>query len=245
MKILAKVSLVFILLLFCHSRPLELHQIIEKHIRARGGEENLKKIHTARIAGVFVWDGQEYDFKCYIKPPTLWRCDVGAFNFFWNGTDLWNLSNPTRASKYSKDGPFGEIARSAQIFADIEGPLINYKEKGHAVELVGEKIVDGIPHYELKINLQNGGVETWFINMETFFATMKSYEMDFGERYGNLAHQNVNIYFSDYKPVDGILFPYYNERVARISHFVFKTDFIEFNIPLDDKLFEIVAEPDN
>ena len=108
--------------------------------------------------------------------------------------------------------------------------------------MIGETTIDGISQYELKINLKNGETESWYLDAETFLPTIKSYKMDFGERHGDLAVQTVKIYFSDYKPVEGILFPHYSERVARIFHFAIETDSIMINIPIDEKLFEVNIE---
>ena len=43
----------------------------------------------------------------------------------------------------------------------MDGPLIDYKAKGHTVELLGKDKVEGTDCYKLKVTLKNGDVRTY------------------------------------------------------------------------------------
>ena len=51
--------------------------------------------------------------------------------------------------------------------ADFDGPLIDYKKKGNAVEQMGVGELDGRKTYRVRVTLANGDVHFWEIDTET------------------------------------------------------------------------------
>ena len=41
----------------------------------------------------------------------------------------------------------------------MEGPLVDYRRKGHKVELLGKEKVEGVDAYKLKLTLKGGEVK--------------------------------------------------------------------------------------
>jgi hypothetical protein len=60
----------------------------------------------------------------------------------------------------------GEDLEGMSEQADFDGPLIDYKEKGHTVELLGTEEVDGTDAYKLKLTLANGSENTLYLDTE-------------------------------------------------------------------------------
>ena len=87
--------------------------------------------------------------------------------------------------------------------ADMDGPLINYKEKGHTVELVGETEIEGTPVIELKLTKKNEDVVHIFLDKEYKLEVMSRAKMD-------MMGQQVEAetYFSDYNEVGGTVMPH-------------------------------------
>ena len=52
--------------------------------------------------------------------------------------------------------------------ADMDGPLVDYKAKGHTVELLGKEKVEGSDAYKLKVTLKNGDVRTIYLDADRF-----------------------------------------------------------------------------
>ncbi len=52
--------------------------------------------------------------------------------------------------------------------ADIDGPLVDYKAKGHQVELVGKEKVEGSDAYKLKVTKKDGDVEYYFLDADSY-----------------------------------------------------------------------------
>lgn len=220
-------------------KPMNVDQIIEKHVQARGGEKVIKSVKTLKLNGTIIWDGQEYTSQTFIKSPHHYRIDFGFMDHLYDGKNLWSMKNGKGETLNTHNPIWREISTFYQIIYDIEGPLLGYKEKGHAVELLGETEVDGEQVYELKVTLKNGRIEHWYIDCETYLVMMKSYKIDWGERYGSYGPLTIKIYLSDFKPVNGLMVSHYNERTARIYHFAYITEGVEVNVPLDEDIFVV------
>ena len=223
--------------IFGYEQSLDVDQIIEKHIHARGGKEIVKNVHTLKYSGIYSRDGQEFPFECFVMSPNLYRINFGFYELLYDGNDLWQISG-TQFKKVDITNPIArEQATYLQVITEIEGPLLGYKEKGYKIELLGKAVFDGEPVYELKIVRHNGRTENWYIDCETYLVKMKGYEIDFGKKFGSYGPLPIKVYLSDYKPINRFMFPFYNERTCRLYHETQVTEKVEVNVPLDKELF--------
>lgn len=124
--------------------------------------------------------------------------------------------------------------------ADIDGPLVDYKQKGNKVELVGKEKAEGRDAYNLKITLKNGEVQNFYLDAVTFLlikssgmATVRGIAVKFEK------------IFSDYKNVQGVMFPFSvelrTETVPGGAQGSETTTFrrVEINVPVDDLIFSM------
>jgi hypothetical protein len=128
--------------------------------------------------------------------------------------------------------------REAVEQADIEGPLVDWKAKGHRLELAGRGPIDGHDAWKLKLTLRSGAVRFEYLDV-TSFARLRS-ESTRLVRGRPLQLQTT---FSDYRKKGGVLFPYRIDvtavgRPQRVSITVKK---VEVNPHLSDALFEMPA----
>ena len=118
--------------------------------------------------------------------------------------------------------------------ADLDGPLVDWKQKGHVVELMGAEDVDGSPTWKVKVTRKSGTVEFWFLDADTFIeikvltqrrvrGALREYETEFG----------------NYAKVDGVFFPFSYETRQRRSQWTNRNtvDQIEVNVKVDDAFF--------
>ena len=118
--------------------------------------------------------------------------------------------------------------------ADLDGPLVDWKQKGHVVELLGTEDLDGSPTWKLKVTLKSGTVEFWFLDAETFIelkvltqrkirGALVEYETEFG----------------NYAKIDGVYYPFSFESRRRRSQWTSHTtvDQVEVNVKVDDAFF--------
>jgi hypothetical protein len=118
--------------------------------------------------------------------------------------------------------------------SDFDGPLVNYKEKGNKVELVGKEPVEGTDAWKLKVTLASGDVQYYFMDTDYFVPIKVEHK-----RMVRGAERETETSIGDYKEVAGVYFPHSFETGQKGSPNRSKVVFdkIEANVPLDDSLF--------
>lgn len=214
-------------------------EIIAKHIDALGGLQKIKAVKTVRMTGkLTLGPGIEAPVAMEFKRPNQMRMDITVQGIVgtqaYDGATGWTLM-PFAGSKTPQQMADDEL-KMAQEQADLDGPLIDYKAKGHAVELLGKEAVEGADAYKLKVTQKNGVVRTIFIDAEAFLQvkeeskrTIRGTEMD------------TDTILGDYKEVDGIMFPHSVDSGAKGQPQRQKMviDKIELNVPIEDARFKM------
>jgi len=180
-------------------------EIIAKNIQARGGMEKLKAMKSLRTTAKFSAGGFRADVVQENKRDNMVReefiiqglAQVQAYD----GKTAWQI-NPFQGRKdpelLSQDD-----TKSLVVDADIEGPLVNYKEKGHKAELVGHDSVEGTDCYKIKLTMKNGDIRYYYLDTDSFLEL--KYETQTTIRG---AVQYSDTWLGDYEQVDGIYFPF-------------------------------------
>jgi hypothetical protein len=100
--------------------------------------------------------------------------------------------------------------KQAEDQADMDGLLVDYKEKGHQVEYVGKEDVEGTPAYKLKVTKKNGDVVNVYIDAESYMNIKEAGKVKV--RGQEIEGQTT---FGDFKTVDGLVFPFSIEQKAQ------------------------------
>ena len=216
-------------------------EILGKHFEAQGGVEKLKALNTMRITGsMTVGQGMEAPIVMERKRPGRQRIEftfqgmVGAQAF--DGEQAWSLmpfmgkKDPELASE--------EDTKLQKEDADFDGPLLDWKAKGHTVELAGKEPVEGAEAFKLKVTKKNGNVDYYYIDAETYLLVKQE-----GKRKRQGTEFEGESFFSDYKDVSGYMLPYSIEQGAKGAPQRQKMTFtkIELNVPIDDARFRMPA----
>jgi hypothetical protein len=236
-------GLLFVVLAVALLSPLRLaaqtvDEVIAKNIQAHGGMEKLKALQTLRISGKFSQGTFQANFLQENKRPGSVREEAIIQGLAqiqaYDGKTGWQIS------------PFGgrkdpelmsqDDVKSLQIDADIEGPLVDYKQKGHKAELVGQDSVEGTDCFKVKLTLKNGDVRYYFLDADSFLEIKMENQSTI--RGAVVFTEN---YYGDYEQVSGLYFPFAFENgekgnPVRTKYTVEK---LEVNIPLDDALFSM------
>ncbi len=221
-------------------------EIIQKNIEARGGYDAIKSIKSFKVVGKSLFGNMEFSFKRYIKKPDCYRSE----SYFGdrvmitgsNGDTTWS-NMPNRSGRMVRS--MGQSRRRGFMagIPELEGPLVDYKEKGHTVELVGRENMQGTEVFKLKVNLKDGNTKYYYIDTEYYLVLKEESLRRFQDR------EFVNeTYYSDYKEVDGLLIPHSIEikrggmqraRGGRFGgSFQIVIEKIEINPELDPSIFE-------
>lgn len=181
-------------------------ELIAKSIEARGGKDKLKAVKTLRMTGKMALpQGMEAPFTAELERPNKMRRDftiqgmTGSMAF--DGKNGWSLM-PFMGKKEAEPMS-GDDLKTLEDEADFDGPLVDYKEKGHQVELVGKEDVDGSPAYKLKVTKKNGDVEYHYLDAEQYLEV----KVEGKQKVRGQEIEGVST-LGNYKEVGGLIFPF-------------------------------------
>lgn len=218
-------------------------EVIAKYVQARGGAEKLKSVQSIKTTTTMtVGPRMELPGTVIKKRPKMARLEftvqglttVQAFD----GKDAWQIM-PFMGKK-DPELMAADEAKETEEMADVDGPLVDYKSKGHQVELQGKEKVEGTDAYKLKLTMKNGHVQTIYLDADSFLEIK-----EVTKRTVRGTEQEIDAAIGDYKEVNGMMFPFAIENTVSGSDQKQKTTItkIELNVPVDDSIFKMPATP--
>jgi hypothetical protein len=104
--------------------------------------------------------------------------------------------------------------KAASMQADLDGPLVDYAAKGTLIDLDGMEKVEGRDTYKVKLTMKNRGPIHVWIDAQTFLEA----KIEGQPRRLDGADHPVEVYFRDYRPVNGLQIPFVLEtRVLPVA----------------------------
>lgn len=223
---------------FSHAASVD--DVLAKHFEAQGGLEKLKSLKTMRVSGkMAVGPGMEAPFTMERARPNKQRLE---FTFSgMTGIQASDGEKPWMVMPFmGKKDPEAIPAEDAQemLDDDFDGPLVDWKTKGHTVELLENESVEGAECFKLKVTKKNGKVETHWIDTETYLMLKSE-----AKRKVRGTEVEAESYFGDYKDVDGMLMAHTMEQGAKGTPQRQKMMFekIEMNVAIDEARFKMPA----
>jgi hypothetical protein len=188
------------------ARAETLDSLIARHIEARGGLERLQSIETIRMRGrAIAGPGREALITREARPPGRIRTEFvyqGVTSIYaCDGSRCWSVA-PLSGNFDAQ--PMSEAdASRALAQADIIGPLVDWKAKGHSVLLAGRETIDGREVFKLELSLKGGGAQTDYLDAETALLVRR-------EATRTVEGRTVEIEttFDNFGPVGGVIFPF-------------------------------------
>ncbi len=220
----------------CFASAQTADEIIAKNIQARGGEARLKAFQTIRKSGTLKMGDFHLAFVQEVKRPGKVReeniiqgmAQVEAYD----GKTAWQI-NPFEGRK--DPDLISEDDRKALVEdADLDGQLVDYKNKDHRAELLGHDSVEGTDCYKIRLTLSNGDARIYYIDSDSFLELKVETERKIRGtvRYGETL-------YGDYEKVNGVYFPMAMEVGTKgaAEHAKITVDKVETDLPLDNSLF--------
>lgn len=216
-------------------------EIIAKNIQAHGGLAKLKSVQSLRMTGDFDAGGMQADFTQLYKRPMKIRVEATIQGLTliqaYDGQSGWQVVPFT--GKKDPEPMTADDLKNVQEEADFEGPLVDYKTKGHTVELVGKEKIEGTDVYHLKATLKNGDIRNYYLDAASYLVIKFS-----GKTSMRGTEVDVDSTIGDYKQVEGVLFPFSIEQhlggdqgpTVKIT-----IKKIELNVRVDDSVFKMPA----
>jgi len=214
--------------------------VIAKNIQAHGGIEKLKSINSARTTAKFSQGSFRAEVKQENKRPGKVReefmiqgmAQVQAYD----GKTGWQI-NPFGGRRDAELLSQDDL-KSLVVDADIDGPLVDYKEKGHKAELVGHDSVEGTDCYKVKLSMKNGDVRYYYLDTDSFLELKLEVQTTIRG-----ALQETEIYYGDYEKVNGVYYPFSVEQAPKggSTRSQISIEKVEQNVPLEDAHFSVPA----
>jgi len=211
-------------------------EVIARHIEAMGGREKLDAVKSVKMSGKMAMQGgMEAPLTIEFKKPNKVRIEftlqgmtgVQAFDGK-TGWFVMPFAGRTDPEKMSPD----QVKR-IEDQADFEGPLVDYKKKGHKVELIGKDEVEGADVYKLKVTKKSADVEYHYLDAE-FFLTIQIK----GKYKFQGTEMEYEVVIGDYKEVDGLMLPHsLEQRMGGMGGNTMTFDKMEFNVKIPDERF--------
>ena len=188
------------------AEEMTLDEVIAAHFEAIGGADKLKAVESAEFKGrMSMGPGAEVPFTMVFARPEKMRLEFTMQGMTgvqaYDGETAWSIM--PFMGKTDPEVMADDQAKNIKEQADFDGPLMNWKEKGHQVELVGLEETEGTEAYKLKVLMANGDERYHFLDSEYFVIIKQE---------GTTMMQGNEVEFetimSDYKEIDGLMFPH-------------------------------------
>ncbi len=236
---------IFALALIClfvasAASAMDAKELIKKNLEAMGGKDKIENVKTMKATGKALAQGMEFPFVMQQTRPNLMRLDVTVMGMemiqAYDGNQGWAI-NPMMGSQNAE--PMGELEnKSFKMQSDMDGLLLNYKDKGYTVEYVGEADVEGTAAYQLKLDTHMDIVIDMFFDKEYFLVIKQSSTTNWEEKV-----IESDTFMSDFQEVgDGLVIPFSIEtRMGEtvVNQIVLET--VEHNVDVDESIFAMPA----
>jgi hypothetical protein len=174
MRNLIAIAIVMLMSLAHASRAATLDEILAKNLTARGGEAKLREVKTLRLTGRIVFGGRgrtiDAPWGQVQKRPGLVRSETTLQGLTqvsaYDGREGWAVTpfqGRPDAEKASDDD-----ARALAQQAELDGPLVGWRDKGHRVEYLGTEDADGTPAIKLRVIRKDGDVQYVYLDPDSY-----------------------------------------------------------------------------
>jgi len=238
------------LILFAAAAPpagaaeMTLEELIAMNLEAKGGEEALRAVESARVEGTMTMGGgqMEAPFTWTWKAPNKLRLEftfqgmtgIQAFD----GESGWMVM--PFMGKTDPEAMPAEQVKEFEDQADFAGPFIDTEEKGYQLAYEGEEEVDGTPTHKIKVTNKHGDVTYVFLDQD--------YGLEIqSESKRTIRGQEIESVtaIGDYKEVGDLMMAHsYDAQVPGMGGQTITFNSVEFNVDVPDSDFAMpAAEP--
>ncbi|HKB43371.1 MAG TPA: hypothetical protein VKC90_03245, partial [Chitinophagaceae bacterium] len=171
MKLPKAILTFFILLLFSKAYTQTADEIVDKYIKAIGGKDAWEKVNTIKQEAILDANGTEINVELITVHEKGSRQTIS-----FAGMSGYTIFTPSAGFNYypwqghlKPEAITPEELKENEDNMDAQGPLIDYKEKGHTVEYVGMDDFEGTDCYKIKLTEKSGKIITFYIDPSNYF----------------------------------------------------------------------------
>jgi hypothetical protein len=210
-------------------------EVVSKHIEAVGGKDNWKKVNSMKMEATITTQGMDIPITMYQVHNKAQKMEInvmGMTGYQINTSEGgWNFM-PFMGQSAPEPMTADEVAIGKENL-DIQGELVDYKEKGHSVELLGKEDVDGTECHKVKLTRKSGRATVYFIDAKTNYVVRTASKVTVN---GKEVDQVINL--SNYqKTPEGIVVPMTMENSGMPAPINITK--VEVNPTFDNSIFEV------
>ncbi|MDI9869091.1 outer membrane lipoprotein-sorting protein [Flectobacillus roseus] len=214
-------------------------EIAKKHIEAIGGAEKWKAIKGIEIKNRMSIGGMDVESKSIILVGKGLRTEASVMGqkivTALDGDQGWTILPSMMGGTGEPQELPNAVAKQTKGQMNFGGALIDYVEKGATLELVGKEKVDNVEAYRLKLTEKNGDVTNVFVSPSTYYIVKTT-----ASRVINAKSTDIELSFSNFKAVDGLIFPFTTEIPSPMGggQMTMEVDSIKLNPTIDEAIFK-------
>ena len=219
-------------------------ELVAKNIEAKGGATALNTVQTLRATGKLLVPVQgqiELGYLQTKKRPDQVRTEASLQGMTqieaYDGKEGWKISpffgrrDPERMS--------ADDVKALVEDTEMNGPLVDWKEKGSTVEYLGTEDVDGTLAHKLKVVRKNGDVSFVYLDPDHFLEIRIV-----TQRVRQGAYEEVETDLGDYEKAGGVFIPT-SIQVGKKGSTEKQTvvvNKLEANVQVDDTIFHFPGQ---
>jgi hypothetical protein len=211
-------------------------EVIQKYNTAMGGLDAFAKINTAKLTGTLGSQGQLLPLTIQIVNGKSMRTDVMA-----NGKPVVNVYHDNSGWKINPfaGAPLATTVTGSELAglktqASLANNLMDYKNRGHEVELLGQEDVNGVKAYKIKLISKDDGKTTTYFISTVDHMLLKSIAKR--EVAGN--EYDAESFYTDFRTINGLKFCYnFISKIQGRTLNEVKYTNVELNVAVDEKIF--------
>jgi len=217
-------------------------ELVTKNIEAKGGADALRALQSLRLTGkLLVQEGQiELRYVATRRRPDSVRTEATLQGMTavqaYDGKEGWKIS-PFQGRKDPEKMSADDLKPLTED-AEIDGPLVDWKEKGSTVDYLGTEDVDGTLAHKLKVVRKNGDVSYVYLDPDHFLEIRI-----LTQRIQHGAQVEEETDLGDYEKIDNVFIPFSIESGRKGDPDKQKViiDKGEANVSIDDAVFQFPA----
>lgn len=209
-------------------------QVLDKYVQAIGGKAAVEK-QTSRVAkGSFeiAAFGASGTAEVYAKAPnkTATIIDVAGFGVFqqvFDGKSGWS-NDPQSGFREKAGAELASTRLDSEFYKPVRLKALYPKIVVKGTDKVGDKDV-----YVLEATPAEGSAETWYFDTQSGLILREDAERESPE-----GKQAIQVFYEDYKEVDGVKMAFSIRQVTPAFTLNIKMLDIKHNVPVDDAKFD-------
>lgn len=216
-----------------------LDQVLAKHFEAQGGLDKLRAVKSMRVTMKMSNGPMEFPLVIETKRPSSIRTEVtiqgNSVISAYDGRSGWSI-NPFQSAKKEAEPLTPEELKQMEVQADMDGPLVDWKAKGHTVELQGKEPVEGSDAYKLKVTLKNGDMTYMYLDTDSYLQVKTT-----SKRKVRDTEIEAEQLMGDFKEVGGLMMPHSIDAGAKgiPQRQKLTVQKVEINPAIDDARFRM------